>query len=562
MKIALVTTPPSLRSGIGDYTHHLLPYLREQAVVDQFVEPGREGVGWDGEPARSALELSPRAYDRVLYQLGNEVNHGFMARMVRAIGGTVAQHDWVLFDLALSAYPGLVRGGWKGHLLALREGGLDQARTYLANWRERRRARRQPAPELDARPLPGTLVAGWHAPEPRGRWTSDVAWLRLPEAARSVRIACAVESGRSLRVLEAGGRLVASTAAAACGQVVLEGELHEPLVALRTSHVGVTDEQRKHGDMRRLATFVESVSWSDGRLWHAIDLRQGCFRPPAGVDLSRDRFELPLNHSIVRFGDAFIVHSRYVASRIAAERNQLTPVGLVHHGAEERWRDEPRSAGRARLGLPQAWQQGFLLVSFGGVQPHKRIDKLLEAFAKARAQVPDLYLALIGNIAQGAYDPREHARQLGVADAVHFSDYVPEEVGWDWLHAGDLSVNLRGPTTGGTSGGVFQSFSLGRAVLASDAAEQSELPDDCTVKVPLGDGEVDAIARALVALRSDPARRRLLESSVRRFVSSECSWRQCARKYVEYLDQFPPARASRKGLIDLKLGLSTRRAAV
>ncbi|TAJ16122.1 MAG: glycosyltransferase [Planctomycetota bacterium] len=561
MKIALVTTPPSVRSGIGDYTHQLLPYLREQAVVDQFVEPGREGAGWDGEPARSALELVPRAYDRVLYQLGNEVSHGFMARMVRAIGGTVAQHDWVLFDLALSAYPGLVRGGVKGHLLALREGGVDQARTYLGNWRDRRRARRQPAPELDARELPGTLVAGWHGAEPRGRWTADVAWLRLPVGARAVRSTCIVERGRALRIVEAAGRVVAA-ADGAGARAVLEGEVREPLVALRTSNVGVTAEQRAHGDTRRLAAFVESIEWSDGRAWHALDLRQSCFRPPEEIHLSRDRFALPLNHSIVRFADAFIVHSRYVATRIQTERNQLTPVGIVHHGAEERWRDEDRGLTRARLGLSSAWQRGFLVVSFGGVQPHKRIDKLLEAFAKARASAPDLYLALVGGLSTGAYDPRAHAQLLGVADAVHFAGYVPEELGWDWLHAGDLSVNLRGPTTGGTSGGVFQSFSLGRAVLASDAAEQSELPDACTVKVPLGAGEVEAIARELVALRGDAPRRERLEAAVRGFVSTECAWRQCARQYVELLERFPAARASRKGLLDLKLGLSARRAAV
>ena len=33
MRIALITTPPGVRSGIGDYTRHLLPSLRERAEV-------------------------------------------------------------------------------------------------------------------------------------------------------------------------------------------------------------------------------------------------------------------------------------------------------------------------------------------------------------------------------------------------------------------------------------------------------------------------------------------------------------------------------------------------
>ena len=43
MKVALVTTSPDVRSGIGDYTRHLLPYLREHLDLEIFVrsEPGK-----------------------------------------------------------------------------------------------------------------------------------------------------------------------------------------------------------------------------------------------------------------------------------------------------------------------------------------------------------------------------------------------------------------------------------------------------------------------------------------------------------------------------------------
>jgi hypothetical protein len=47
MKVAFVTTPPSVRSGIGDYARHLLPYLREHCDVEVFVREGarRAGLG-------------------------------------------------------------------------------------------------------------------------------------------------------------------------------------------------------------------------------------------------------------------------------------------------------------------------------------------------------------------------------------------------------------------------------------------------------------------------------------------------------------------------------------
>ncbi|HKX45128.1 MAG TPA: hypothetical protein VJP77_00290, partial [Planctomycetota bacterium] len=120
MKVALVTTPPSVRSGIGDYTRHLLPYLRERVALDAFVADELAGEALCGAPTRAVSELDPVRYDRVLYQLGNETNHAFMARVLPALGGTVVLHDWVLFDLALAAWPALARGGARGAAVALR----------------------------------------------------------------------------------------------------------------------------------------------------------------------------------------------------------------------------------------------------------------------------------------------------------------------------------------------------------------------------------------------------------------------------------------------------------
>ena len=187
MKVALVTTPPAVRSGIGDYTRHLLPYLREHCEVDLYVE---SDTTWEGEEVRLARDLKPRDYDQILYQLGNEQSHAFMVHMIRAIGGTVMQHDWVLFDMAMATWPGLSRGGAKGHLLALREGGLIQARIYSQNWihRRRQRKRKRQRPEYcwktSARAMAAsskctgqTPIAAGRSPRPTSLWAMPSALL-------------------------------------------------------------------------------------------------------------------------------------------------------------------------------------------------------------------------------------------------------------------------------------------------------------------------------------------------------------------------------------------------
>jgi glycosyltransferase involved in cell wall biosynthesis len=560
LKIALVTTPPSVRSGIGDYTRHLLPYLRESLEVELYVAPGREREPWPGETPRSALELDPRRVDRVLYQLGNEIHHAFMAPMVRQLGGVVVLHDWVLFDMALAAHPGLTRGGLKGHALALREGGLGQARVYANNWRDRRRHRLQPEPDPELQSLAGLLLSGWHGVEPQGRWTADRAWLRLPTRnAERLRFSYSSEPGRSLRVLEGRHELVRHecTPQAAGGE--LEARLRangDAFVCIETEGIAVSEEQRRNGDTRRLGAFLRSLEWSDGARWHAIDLKLACARPPGSVSLNRDRFRLALNRSVVRCADAFLVHSQHVKRLVLEERGSATAAAVVHHGAEQRWRDEPRRPLRRALGLPDEWTDAFIVASFGGVQAHKRVDKLLAALALARKQRGDLRLVLAGSLSGGEFDPRALAANLGLAGAVHVTGYVEEERAWDWLHACDLAVNLRGPSTGGTSGGVFQALSMGRAVVVTDAAEQSELPDACCPKVPLEGEETQQLARCLVRLAGDADERARLERAAREFVERECHWGRVAREYASFLERAPRARTTRTGLARARASLA------
>ena len=559
MRIALVTTPPSRRSGIGDYTRHLLPHLRAHADVDLYVPPPVDANTWPGDVARSVLELDPNAYDQVLFQLGNELGHNFMARMIRRIGGTVMQHDWVLFDMALATYPGLVRGGWKGHLLALREGGWDQARLYMHNWLERRRERNNPAELPEISGLIGQLLAGWHDAEPAGRWIADRAVFRIPaDHVTRVEVLLSSEPGRELSLT---GQDV--TAHFTCSQNERGTQLgidlglcNEPTCELNVSNIVVTQEQRGHGDSRRLGAFIQNVSWVDKTGRHELDLSLPASSPMRPIDLSRNRFDLPLNRSVVDHADAFIVHSEYVGSRIRARRSAGLPMGVLPHGAARRWNPDEapgergaRQVLRTKLGLPAEWNEGFLVISFGGVQPHKRIGRVFAGLSKAREERKDIYLVLVGGWHPGEFDPPGLARVHGVEKAVHITGYVPEEEAWDWIAAGDVSINLRGPTSGGTSGGIYQALAFGRGVIATDAAEQAELPDECTPKVPLGgEAETDAIGRLLVELASHPDKHAAVEAAARRYVDQECAWDLVGEAYVKHMKHFPAPRPSPRKL--------------
>ena len=547
MKLALITTPPSVNSGIGDYTRHLLAELSRHAEIELFVEHGKEGETLLGRKMHSVRTLEPRAFDRILYQLGNEIAHAFMKPMLHQIGGTVVLHDWILFDMALAAHPALARGGIKGLALAWREGGSEQARVYLENRFAGQRAPGQSQAAIDPKQFADTLLDGWHDPEPRGRWTSDLARLRLRTSAiERVTISVVSEPGRRIELSCADRR-----AQAQCTNAKRECELQldlcgvgDPLLCLAVNPLFLSDEQQRNGDTRRLGAFVVRIRVRDANGEHDLDLSSRAAAPLAPTGLFRDRFRLSLNRGIVRSADAFIVHSEFVREKILRERGAATPVAVVRHGAQPRWSDEPRSIARARLNLPAPWRDGVLLTSFGSQQAHKRVEPLLAAFAVARRSRSDLALALIGAEDRESLDVQALVRALGLEGSVRLTGRVEESEAWSWIHAGDFAVQLRGPSTGGSSGGVFQSLALGRAVIASDQDEQRELPESCVLRVAPDADEVEHLSRLILELAGDPARRASLELGARRFVEHECSWARVASLYAENLARFPRARAS------------------
>jgi glycosyltransferase involved in cell wall biosynthesis len=562
MRLAVVTTPPSLRSGIGDYTWRLLPHLARRAEVQVFVAPGQEREAVEGFELRSSDDLRPREVDQVLYQLGNERAHGFMEPLVRAIGGAVALHDWVLFDLAAAAHPSLERGDWKGLLVTLREGGLGQAAVWWRNRLDRRAQREQPLrPPEDLAALSGTLLWGWHAPEPGGRWTADVALARPPGVpAQRLRLELHAPARRSLRLSRSGAVLLERELGA--GDHALEQALPDPAatdpVLLELGGVRVPPAQRRGGDGRRLGVFVRRLAFGADGAWSEVDLGQRAAAPLRTIALARDRFGLPLNRGIVRFGDAFVVHSEHVAQRVRIDRNAPTPVAVVPHGADPRWRSDDRREERLRLGLPASWRDGFLVTSFGGLQARKRLDVVVEALAIARRSRPDVRLALIGAEHPEDVDVPALARRFAVADAVHLTGHVPEEQARRWIHAGDLAVQLRGPSTGGTSGGLLQSLGQGRGVIASALDEQRELPDECVHKLHPGQGEAARLAQKLVELRDSPSVLAAMEQAARDYVQATCRWELVAARYLEALERFPAPRASRRSLIALRFQQAVR----
>ncbi len=83
-------------------------------------------------------------------------------------------------------------------------------------------------------------------------------------------------------------------------------------------------------------------------------------------------------------------------------------------------------------------------------------------------------------------------------------EYVPEDRLWALMAACDACVSLRAPTMGETSAVVVRALSVGKPLVVSDVGWFRELPDDVAIKVPVGEGEIEALEAALELAAASP----------------------------------------------------------
>jgi glycosyltransferase involved in cell wall biosynthesis len=139
------------------------------------------------------------------------------------------------------------------------------------------------------------------------------------------------------------------------------------------------------------------------------------------------------------------------------------------------------------------------------VNASKRVPELLRAFARLRGTHPDATLLLVGPTSPG-FDLDRRLQRLGLDDAGLVREgWVDERRLWGLMAGVDVSVNLRHPTMGETSGSVIRSLTLGKPLVVTDTGWFSELPGSVAVKVPPGEHEVETLASALelLATRED-----------------------------------------------------------
>jgi glycosyltransferase involved in cell wall biosynthesis len=202
----------------------------------------------------------------------------------------------------------------------------------------------------------------------------------------------------------------------------------------------------------------------------------------------------------------------------------------------------PVAALRARYGFAH---DDVVVGAFGLLTEEKEIATVAGAFSRAAAVFPRLRLLLVGP----SPDPLaldDLLRRAGVRSRTVVTGRVPFWALFAHMEAADLVVHLRYPTARETSAALLRVLAQGRPTIVSDLEHLADIPAAAVARVDVTDEE-GLVARALVELGQDLARRQRLGANARAFAAREHSPAACRAGYETAIAMAaawpdPPAR--------------------
>lgn len=282
--------------------------------------------------------------------------------------------------------------------------------------------------------------------------------------------------------------------------------------------------------------------WNDVEYWYGLDVVKSSQRlvalgaPPWSNAAAT---AIPLFEPYLQFADAVLVHSQSALHAIRRRMPALPGYCLPQCYPVR------TLARRAKRAAPAPLRVGV----FGRVEPHKRIDQVLAAMAELHRRGVEIRLDICGELGSTMGGLTDQIDALGLRSVVSSKGHLAHEAFIAGIESVDICINLRDPTMGETSAVVTQSMQLGTPVIVTDTGWYAELPD-CVLKVPSGQGAVDALVAHLARLDADRQLLDALAESTRRYGETELDFATMIRRYVDILTELGDARSRRRVIED------------
>lgn len=275
--------------------------------------------------------------------------------------------------------------------------------------------------------------------------------------------------------------------------------------------------------------YVEEFVHNYGE-WHR-EMAHSLWRDRASSGSTRHYYAYPMLRRIAETSRAVIVHNPE-AARIVREHAPGAQVVEIPHLFDP---PAPPDAAdvirfRAALGLSP---HSFLFAVFGYLRESKRILNILRAFDVVRREVPETALLIAGDFA--SQDLARAAEPLLAHPGVVRLGHLPEHQFWLAAEACDACINLRYPAAGETSGIAVRLMGMRKAVLVTDGAECSRIPETACLRIAPGVAEMASLTEHSILAASLPQTTREIGRRAAGHVHSFHSLDRVADRYWETL---------------------------
>ena len=212
-------------------------------------------------------------------------------------------------------------------------------------------------------------------------------------------------------------------------------------------------------------------------------------------------YRWPMTRAVVESARLVAVHGEFAAEELRA-RHPGARVERIRLGTAKRSTSpSARADVRRQYNIPA---DSIVFVAFGLVTAEKRIEPVLRALGSLAARGDDVHLLIGGE--NGFPGLAEAIEKCRVGDRVHVAGYVDEARVADFLAAGDVSLSLRWPTAGETSGSWIESLAAAKPTIITALAQNAVVPRSVAMSIDLL-GEEAGLVEAMGTLARDRARR-------------------------------------------------------
>ena len=251
-----------------------------------------------------------------------------------------------------------------------------------------------------------------------------------------------------------------------------------------------------------------------------------------------DDYSLALNRRLVQASRGVVVHSQHAAHQLERYPTrppiQVIPFGIAILEDEQ---SQFACTIRQTMDIPT---DAFVFGVFGNLHRVKRLPVILRAFARLRAQQPQVCLLMMGpldpsvaDVVQPLQANPEHTRAHGIYLDLTYADPVLRLM---TIHAIDVGINLRYPTAGETSASLSTFLGMGKPTLVSAVGSFLEYPDTCCPKVPVNQNEENILFQQMEHFAMNRnSYRQAVESAYK--YSRGASWDHCAQAYLLFAEE-------------------------